>query len=197
MTQKRSRRSAGAQGVQLGLIITPMLDMSFQLLAFFIMTYHPSALEAHIPGRLAPPDNPALDRPQQAVNPLPEAPMPADPDQPEIFAATVKIKAIVKGQEIGNRVEGGPSQIFIKLPLETEARLVADVDVDFETALKLLDAELKDLARKETIGRTNLKIAADGELRQQFVIGIYDITRKAGFEKIHFVPPSALSAKLK
>src|SRR5947199_10561747 len=40
-------------GVQLGLIITPMLDMSFQILAFFIMTYHPSALEEHLAGSLA------------------------------------------------------------------------------------------------------------------------------------------------
>src|SRR5260370_14857090 len=42
-------------GVNLGLIITPMLDMSFQILSFFIMTYHPSALEGHIAGSLAPP----------------------------------------------------------------------------------------------------------------------------------------------
>jgi hypothetical protein len=45
----------GATGVNLGLIITPMLDMSFQILAFFIMTYHPSALEGHLAGSLAPP----------------------------------------------------------------------------------------------------------------------------------------------
>jgi biopolymer transport protein ExbD len=45
-------------GVNLGLVITPMLDMSFQLLAFFVMIYHPSALEAHIDGRLLPPPPP-------------------------------------------------------------------------------------------------------------------------------------------
>ena len=28
--------------------ITPMLDMAFQLLTFFIMTYRPSALEGHM-----------------------------------------------------------------------------------------------------------------------------------------------------
>ena len=32
-------------GVNLAIIVTPMLDMAFQLLAFFVMTYHPSALE--------------------------------------------------------------------------------------------------------------------------------------------------------
>ena len=39
-------------GPNLNPIITPMLDMAFQLMAFFIMTYHPSALEGHIDGKL-------------------------------------------------------------------------------------------------------------------------------------------------
>src|SRR5260370_35183942 len=51
----RSHKDHGPGGVNLGLIITPMLDMSFQILSFFIMTYNPSALEGHIPGSLAPP----------------------------------------------------------------------------------------------------------------------------------------------
>jgi hypothetical protein len=41
-------------GINLGSVITPMLDMSFQLLAFFIMIYHPSALEVPIDDRLLP-----------------------------------------------------------------------------------------------------------------------------------------------
>ena len=44
-------------GSEVTLPITPMLDMSFQILSFFIMTYHPSALEGHIPGSLAPPES--------------------------------------------------------------------------------------------------------------------------------------------
>ena len=52
--RKRHVATASA-GVALGLIITPMLDMSFQILSFFIMTYHPSALEGHVNGTLPPP----------------------------------------------------------------------------------------------------------------------------------------------
>jgi biopolymer transport protein ExbD len=160
------------------------------------MTYHPSALEAHIPGSLASPDDPANKVPLQPVNPLLEPPLPADPDALDGFVATVKIKAVAKGQEMGSHVEGAPSQVFIKLPLETAARLIADVDVDFDAALRRLDAELKDLAKQEAIGKTTLKIAADGDLRQQYVIRIYDTARKAGFEKIHFVPPPVLNMKI-
>ncbi len=49
----RMPRERAATGVNLGLIVTPMLDMSFQILAFFIMTYHPSALEGQVTGSLA------------------------------------------------------------------------------------------------------------------------------------------------
>ena len=56
MRHKRKRGGGEASGVQMGLIITPMLDMSFQLMAFFIMTYHPSAFEGHVNGNLVPPE---------------------------------------------------------------------------------------------------------------------------------------------
>src|SRR5436305_10479948 len=42
----RRRHAEPAPGIVLP--ITPMLDMAFQLLTFFIFTYHPSALEGHM-----------------------------------------------------------------------------------------------------------------------------------------------------
>lgn len=42
----------GGQGVNLGIIVVPMLDMSFQLLSFFIMVYSPNAAEEFIGGEL-------------------------------------------------------------------------------------------------------------------------------------------------
>ena len=42
-----------------------------------------------------------------------------------------------------------------------------------------------------------LKIAADGNLKQQYIMAAYDAAKKAGFSKIHFVPPPVLSSKLK
>ena len=73
----------------------------------------------------------------------------------------------------------------------------ADVDVDFETTgLKRLDAKLKELIKKGA-GKVNLKIEGDNDLRQQYIMMVYDTGKKAGFEKIHFVPPPVLNAKLK
>ena len=41
-------RRAEADNVEPDLPITPMLDMSFQLMAFFLLTFRPMPLEAQI-----------------------------------------------------------------------------------------------------------------------------------------------------
>ena len=172
MSRQRASQPT-AQGIQLGLIITPMLDMAFQILAFFIMTYHPSALEAHIPGSLVP-DNRTTNDPNKVGAPDPGPPLFEGLED----AITVKVKAAANGS---------PSQLFLLQPLVIEAELIADVDTDFNAALNRLTVRL----RKERKDAINLKIAADGELRQQYVMAVYDAARKAGFDKIHFVPPAS------
>ena len=207
MAHRKSVAGGGSQGVQLGLIITPMLDMAFQILAFFIMTYNPSALEGHIPGSLVPPENFAKKSKDANINPNENLlSVPEDELLPELQdAITVKVKAIQKGQEFGARTEGSPAQVFLKTTLDEE--MIADVNVDLKKdALPKLDARLKEMLKKGATNKTNIKIAADGELRQQYVMMIYDTIKGAkikdgdktmAFEKIHFVPPPVLNSKLK
>ena len=45
---KRHRRHTGGAFVEPDLPITPMLDMSFQLLAYFLMTFSPTPTEGHL-----------------------------------------------------------------------------------------------------------------------------------------------------
>src|SRR5947207_2085199 len=58
-------RSEAAPEVELP--ITPMLDMAFQLLTFFLFTYHPSALEGQMELAL-----PVIGETVPGLNPLPE-----------------------------------------------------------------------------------------------------------------------------
>ena len=200
MSQKH-KHPEGAAGVQLGLIITPMLDMSFQILAFFIMTYHPSALEGHIPGSLVPPDNFAKDKDN---NPLPaEAPLSIARDSllPELQEAiTVKIKAVGKGQEVGTRTRRYAKPAFHQVRPGDRLRFAARGS-SMSNGTKALDkldcAAQGACSRKGRRTKANLKIAADGELRQQYVMAVYDTCKKAGFDKIHFVPPPVLNTKIK
>src|SRR5580704_14962561 len=45
MSERRKRSDAPTE---VNLPITPMLDMAFQLLMYFILTYHPSAMEGQM-----------------------------------------------------------------------------------------------------------------------------------------------------
>jgi biopolymer transport protein ExbD len=174
------RRSAPAtEGVQLGLIITPMLDMAFQLLAFFIMTYHPSALEAHIAGDLTPP--PANSGP---VNPL-AIPDPNPGVDPLGEVVVISVAAVKRGQEEGDRHEGEPSRLSIQPPEQATPTLIADASVSWDEALRKLDAALRDLKKREA----RLNIAADGNLRHRYVNDVFDACKRAGHQRISFVSP--------
>lgn len=229
MSKCKGHKVAGPPGVQLGLIITPMLDMAFQILAFFIMTYHPSALEAHIPGNLAPPEDFAKKNPKDKKDNTPLDPLPSlteDEINPELDAAiTIKIRSVVAGTGSGKRHPlGGPNQIFVRSSLDTDFQLLADdiVVLDDEDpnpptrddlvwdhipkryandvppdrqVQKILERELKQIAGKSA--KTNIKLAPDGDLRQEFVMKVFDTCKRAGFTNVHFVPPPVLNSKIK
>src|SRR5260221_11486321 len=102
----RSHKDQGPGGVNLGLIITPMLDMSFQILTFFIMTYNPSALEGHIPGSLAPALDIRKNGPENKVDNV----LSVDPG--EILAEVQDaVTVIVKSSETE---PGKPSKVSIQ-----------------------------------------------------------------------------------
>jgi biopolymer transport protein ExbD len=184
MYTRHKHQSAG--GVNLGLIITPMLDMSFQILSFFIMTYHPSALEGHIAGSLAPPEKVATKGPQDQVDIIPPS-VPEEMLLPEVQdALTVIVK--VKG------AEGTPDKVLLKRKTVPEAFQVADVSKNWETAKGDLGRELRRVKKDEGMEHGNIKIEADSDLRQEFVMEVYDICKQSGFPKIHFVPPPTVRA---
>jgi biopolymer transport protein ExbD len=205
----KHKPDAGSTGVQLGLIVTPMLDMAFQILAFFIATYNPSALEMHIPGSLIPPENPATK--SKDPNPMPQIENPLSVKEEDLMpelneAVLVRAKAIRPGED-ANRAEGALGDIFIKLPLQQDEALVAAKALPMKDALALLQSELarelakagfetrEDRLKSGSKKSPNLKLAADGELRQEYVMMVYSAAKKAGYDNIHFVPP-ALPTKL-
>jgi biopolymer transport protein ExbD len=180
--QKR-KHDAGPGGVNLGLIITPMLDMSFQILSFFIMTYHPSALEGHIPGSLLPPETVLnkSEKPPPKMDIIPES-VPEDALLPELQEAmTVKITSSPKGT---------PDGLVLKSKIED--RLVLDSSVTWEKMKQDLEAELRRIQKDAGAEKVNIKIGADGDLRQEYVLQVYDVCKRAGFSKVHFIPPPLL-----
>ncbi len=185
MTRKKSESGSGG-GVNLSYIITPFLDMSFQLLAFFIMTYHPSALEGHIDGKLVPPSLTAVkSKTPVEMNDLPPD---ADPDATETLL--VQIKAVGAGQTEGNRHDGEPSRILLKKPEDAQPNLITDAtDGTLDEGLKKLENELKRLLKQPGAVKTNIKLEGDGDLKHMYVMRVYDVCKLAGYQNISFVAP--------
>jgi biopolymer transport protein ExbD len=176
------RRAAGGEaGVNLSVFITPMLDMAFQLLAFFIVTYHPSALERHIDGTLLPPANIAIQGKKDDKNATPVDTPPDDKD-----TVVVQVKAVKQLE--GKRREGELSQIYLKTKEDANPELIVDSDQDLESGLKKLRDRLKTLQEKG--GKANINIAADTNLKHEFFIRVYDVCKAAKFDNVGFVAPA-------
>lgn len=188
MSQHSRHADPGAPGVNLGLIITPMLDMSFQILSFFIMTYHPSALEGHINGNLVPPSNPLIKGKEKNTPTDQQLLADSDPDLEDTLQ--VIVKSIPKGQIERGRKDGEPAQIYIKKKEDTDMALVADTDEAIEDSYKKLKARLKaSLAGGAMKG--NIRLDCGGDLKHKYVMEVYDVCKTAGFQNVSFVAPVA------
>ena len=108
----------------------------------------------------------------------------------------IRIKAVGRDQQIGSRLEGQPSQIFIKQAADTGFVELAGADIEFDVALRKLEQRLKELVKQKAITNANLKIEGDSDLRQRYIMEVYDTCKKAGFDKLHFVPPPVMKTKL-
>src|SRR5262245_65093729 len=90
---RRHEKAEPAPGVELP--ITPMLDMAFQLLTFFVFTYHPSALEGQIEMML-PKSAEAMAKSPEDVDPN----KPSDDEKDPELASEMTI--IIKAQAGGD-----------------------------------------------------------------------------------------------
>jgi biopolymer transport protein ExbD len=156
--------------------ITPMLDMAFQLLAFFIFTYHPSDLEGQM--QLALPSNDVkMAHKEEEVDPS------AAPDRDPTAEVDSDLAVIVEAMGVGD-LRGTIS----RLTLQDRAGRIDVRDLD-DLADQLRKA--KELSSEE--GRADAKrtvrIQADGKLKWDEVVKVMDVCRQAGFDGISFAPP--------
>jgi biopolymer transport protein ExbD len=169
-----ARKRDEGVGVQLNLVITPFLDMSFQLLFFFVLTFQPaSIMEGKIDFQL-PATGEAKALRQEDVDPN----KPSDSDLALPAQFTVVIRTVRDGVNDGNI-----SQLLVKSDRG-------------ETAVPNLDALEKYLkAQHEVEGVQNkddIKIEADSKLKYGCLIEVIDACRNGGFQRVGFAPPPDL-----
>ena len=185
---RRKKRLDEMRGVDLAIIITPMLDMAFQLLAFFIMTYHPPLREAAVDGTLMP----SLiqgkgDTKSTNVDPVVRlklriivkaVPLQREPDQP-----------LQPGQPTSIAVERPPFSLRPVAVVKEPGARPGDPPADWAAALKALGDELAATMKEPQYRNLELSIDADRPLRYGYVIAVREVAEASGFKKIGFNAP--------
>lgn len=157
--------------VEPDLPITPMLDMSFQLLAFFIMTFRPSPTEGQI----------AISIPPIAGA---NGPIISDGDTEPPAKFIAKIVATERGtiESITLREESGLA----------DKELGADVPAFLKELKVITTAEerRRDVAaaRGTKIPPPKLTIEVSDKLVQASVVQVFDAALQAGFKDVATVP---------
>jgi biopolymer transport protein ExbD len=158
--------------IEINKIITPMLDFAFQILLFFIFTYHPSQLKE---GQmdLSLPDA-AQAQALQDANPHNAIPG-EDLELPSEITVLVRTQQDEKGV-------GTISQISVQDKVGRE---------DVQTTADLLK-HLKKI-RDGLTNPNDIKIQADSRLKYSYVMEVMDVCTRAGFRNVAFGPPPDLA----
>ena len=155
-------------GMEVELPIVPFLDMSFQILFFFIMNYHPSALEGQMDLSLPA----AGEARAQSIEQV-------DPNNvPDTEIEMKSELTVVIRTPHDNINDGAISQISV-----TGDQGGTDVS-SVEGLEKYLKSVQKDLTNK-----TDINIQADSRLKYYFVVQVMDACVKAGYPNVGFAPP--------
>ena len=150
------RRKGHAEHIDPDLPITPMLDMSFQLLAFFITTFKPSPTEGQLAMQLPPPEQGG------------GATMP-DPfgDKPAKFI--VRVSANASGQ-------------IARMTLKEEGAATPPIDLGADLGRYM--AALKEALQRYKAQGAKLTLELDGRLLQEYVVALMDHALRAEFTDI-------------
>ncbi len=147
--------------VEVTLPITPMLDMSFQLLSFFVVTFRPPSQEGQL----------SVDLPKLDASSSPTDPITMESVKDE-YTITVNGDTEIRS-------------ISLKGTTVTE-KAVADTGSLYTQLKQIADAKGKDAGQLVSI-----TIEADDRLVYAKLIEVMDICKKAGFESMSMKPNRA------
>jgi len=159
VARKRKRR-VETPAVDVTLPITPMLDMSFQLLSFFILTFHPMPTEGQLAINLPKVD--AADKPQE------------DPTPPEDRKDEYTLTLI-------SNSSGEVASISLKGPTGDMGNI--------RNFAELLD-QLNKIPKPPGKGAQGVAITieASNDLIYSRLIDVMDMCKRAGYDSVNLMP---------
>lgn len=165
--------------VEINKVITPMLDMAFQIFAFFIIIYHPSHLEGQM----------LLNLPD-AAQAKAAKPEDARPDQSMVgeLELPAEISVIAKTKRPDGSQDGSITQITVQERLGAKDVIKQDQGSKEVPNLDALRKYLQGV-RSSLSNQSDIKIEAESGLRYEYVMQIMDTCTRAGFKNVGFAPP--------
>jgi biopolymer transport protein ExbD len=165
----RKKVGAGEAGPEVTLPITPMLDMAFQLLFFFIVNFNPTDLEGQMDLSLPSEAEKAAHK-REDQDPTSKA------DKEMDFPSDLTVK--VRTQQDGIH-DGDISALFV--------RNINSKEEPVDGLRGLHDYLVK--AKESVSNKEAIKIQGDGKLKIKSMLKVMDVCRKAGFKNVSFVQP--------
>lgn len=177
--------------IAIAMPIVPMLDLSFQILFFFMITFNPSKAEGKMTLNL-PASGQAKAKDQASVEITKDST--ADLEIPADFVVVVRsyedsfslqIKTAEKPDEVGtlrnmNSLNAKERQAEID-------KLLGKLREELEKRLKKKKEEEGDKATD------NVKIEANSKTKYSLIVGVMDACVKAGYGQVGFAPPPDLN----
>ena len=163
------RRSEVSVDVDINKVITPMLDMAFQIFAFFIIIYHPSQLEGQM----------LLNLPDAALAKAAK-PEDASPDRSTTgqLELPAEISVIARTKRPDGSQDGSITQISVQERLGTKDVIKQDQGSKEVPSLDALRKYLQSV-RDSLTNQNDIK----------YVMEIMDMCTRAGFKNVGFAPP--------
>ncbi len=171
-----NRKRTGTDFVEPDLPITPMLDMSFQLLAFFIMTFKPAPTEGQIALTLPKDEGGGTSTNISAI----------DENKPIHFI--FRVEATKEGQIASiNVTQEGSAAAATELKVGARKNEKGDPTIDLaqEFAAEMRERQAQ-AAREKKTGKATLEIG--NKLLQGYVVQLVDAGVRNGFADISPVP---------
>jgi biopolymer transport protein ExbD len=165
--------------VDINKVITPMLDMAFQIFAFFIVIYHPSQLEGQMLLNLPDVGQAKAAKPEDA---RPDQSMEGELQLP------AEITVVAKTRRPDGSQDGSIAQISVQEQLATKDLIKPDPGSRDIANLDALRKYLQSI-RGGLTNQNDIKIEAESGLRYEYVMQIMDMCTRAGFKNVGFAPP--------
>jgi biopolymer transport protein ExbD len=176
-------------GTGVAIPIVPMLDMTFQLLFFFVATFNVSALEGQMTMNLPSTGSPkAQDQSQVDLSKQADS----EVEVPSDFV--VVVKSFPGGLSVSLRdntklTEIGSIQDLDKLKVDEQRNAILELMGKLTTALR---DKYEAKKREDPKASSNVKIEANSNLKYANLVSVMDACLKAGYAQVGFAPPPDL-----